>query len=447
MDMLVLQPLLDMLQPLVAVPSVSGDERGLDLGAEEVARLCRAAGLRTSIHPTEGAPIVLAQRKGASSRHLLFYDHYDVAPPGMRREWHHQPFTLAERDNRLYGRGVASDKANLVARLAAVQRLIAQDNLPASVSFIIEGDALLGSPHLPALIADQASQLHGDLMLGAGGSTDGKHIPYVYAGVRGRLAIWMRTQKLATALPPEFAVSVPNAAWRLIWAVNQIKNDNEEVLIEGFYDTVVAPAREANALVRQMQFDEAARLEAWGLKEFLFGMSGPALARAEIFSPTCNISAFQAGAGNLPALPHQAEVLLDFTLVPEQRPNEILRLLRLHLDERGFSDVELAPLPGAYPPALTSLAAPALGFLAEQIELAYGRSPQVVPLASFAQPLHLFTAGMNIPALPLGLSHAGAVVRGPNEWIDASALQAMTTFVEQLILAFATSERDLRLVP
>ncbi len=439
--------MLEDLRALVSHASVAGNDAVLDATANHIADLLRAAGFQVSVHPTEGAPIVVAHCAGTSPRHVLFYDHYDVAPAGSRREWRHDPFTVAERDDRLYGRGVAADKANLVARIAAVKALMdANGQLPLNVSFLIEGDALLGSPHLANIVADQADHLQADLVLGYDGQIDAQDRPILYAGVRGRLVVALKSAGAAVPLPAEQASSVANPAWRLIWALSQIKNDSEEVLIEGFYDTVMPPGREANALVRKLDIDEAGRKEAWGIKDFLFGMSGATLARAEAFSPSCNLSLLQAGHGAVPVLPTAAEALVDFTLVPEQRPNEIARLLRAHLDERGFADVQMRVINGAYPPAVTSLASPALSLLADHISAIWGSEPQVSSLAPFTQPLHLFTAGMNIPALPLGLVHPRAVLRGPNEWISRTSLPAMAQLVQAVLGSFAGYDHSLRLV-
>ena len=436
--------LLTHLRTLVAQPSISGDDAALDVTANVVATMMRQCGLQANIHPTEGAPIVIGHRPGISKRHILFYDHYDVPPPGAWRDWHHEPTVLAERDGRVYGRGVAADKGNLVARLAAVASLLDEDGeLPCSVTFLVEGDALAGSPYLPNLVADQAHQLQADLVLSCGGMLDANNLPYLYAGVRGRLLVMLRTLGGTVTLPADMATSVVNPAWRLLWALNRIKSDGEEVLIDGFYDGVTAPSREANKLTRTLHLDEEGRLAAWGIKQFMFGMSGATLARAEVFTPTCNVSALHAntGVGPNPTIPTAAEALLDFSLVPEQRPAEIAHLLREHLLAYELVDVLVETLKGAYPPATNALDSFALTLLAEQITSTYGTSPQVVPLAPFALPLHLFTAGMNVPAVPLGLLQPDSAVRGPNESVPLPNLRAMTTLVRDLLHTFALFDK------
>jgi acetylornithine deacetylase/succinyl-diaminopimelate desuccinylase-like protein len=432
--------MLESLRMLVAHPSVLGDDAELDATATAIADLMRECGLHASVHPSEGAPIIIAHRAGRTKRHVLFYNHYDVMPPGPWRDWHHEPFVMAEREGRLYGRGVASDKGNLIARLAAVKAILdSEGELPVGVTFLIEGDALQGSPYLPNLVADQAHKLQADVIFGFGGMLDPHNVPYLYAGVRGRLLVLLRSVGPTASLSSDMSTSVINPAWRLLWALNEIKNDSEEVLIEGFYDIVSAPSREASKLTRALQIDEAGRLKSWGIKQFLFGMTGATLARAETFNPNCNLGSItvSTGVGPHPSIPIAAEAIIDFSLVPEQRPNEVVRLLREHLVANDFEDIIVENVKGAYPPATTAFNSFALELVASQVEITYGITPQVAPLAPFAIPLHLFTAGMNVPALPLGLLQPDSAVRGPNESVRLENLQAMIALTRNVLTAFA----------
>lgn len=429
--------ILHYVRALVALPSVTGDDPALEQAAPTIADILRGLGFQVSVHPTEGAPIILAHRPGKSAQRLLFFNHYDVMPAGVWRDWFHEPFTLAEREGLLYGRGVASDKGNLAARIAAVAQILAETgDLPVGVTFLIEGDGLSGSPSLANLVADQANHLTADLVVGYGGMLDQARLPYLYAGVRGRLLVRLRSEGAKIPIGADMATSVPNPAWRILWAANRIKNDSEEVTIDGFYDAVVPPSREANKLTRGLQLDEETRLKAWGMPQFLFGMTGAGLARAETFNPTCNVAELTVDTGHSPppTIPASAEVLLDFSLVPEQRPTEVARLLREHLNSADFHDVHLEIIKGAYPPAMNALSTPLLNSLATAIEQVYGSTPQIVPLAPFSVPLHLFTAGMNVPAVALGIQRPDSNIRVINEHIQLADLKAMASLIQQLII-------------
>ena len=52
-------------------------------------------------------------------------------------------------------------------------------------------------------------------------------------------------------------------------------------------------------------------------------------------------------AGMKTVLPAEASAKVDFRLVPDQEPEDILSKLRTHLDAEGFNDVEITALAAA----------------------------------------------------------------------------------------------------
>ena len=74
------------------------------------------------------APILYAEL-GQGARTMLVYNHYDVQPPDPLDEWESAPFEPTVRDGRIYARGVADDKGDLLCRLQAVEG-IALDRRP-----------------------------------------------------------------------------------------------------------------------------------------------------------------------------------------------------------------------------------------------------------------------------------------------------------------------------
>ena len=48
-------------------------------------------------------------------------------------------------------------------------------------------------------------------------------------------------------------------------------------------------------------------------------------------------------------LPARASAKVDFRLVPDQTPEQVVKLLRAHLDAQGFNDVKVAFLGGEAP--------------------------------------------------------------------------------------------------
>ena len=94
----------------------------------------------------------------------------------------------------------------------------------------------------------------------------------------------------------------------------------------------------------------------YGIKNFLKEYpDDTALRVASIFEPTCTICGLTSGyqgPGSKTVLPAKASAKVDFRLVPNQTPTEVLEQLRTHLDREGFQDIEIEFLGGG-PPART----------------------------------------------------------------------------------------------
>src|SRR5262245_48550386 len=231
---------LDELSRLVAQPSIAAQNLGMEACAELVAQMLRARGFATEVMPTGGPPVVFAERAGRSDRTLLVYNHYDVQPPEPLELWTSPPFQPARRDGRLFGRGVSDDKGHIVARLHALDALLATDGeLPCRVKFVIEGEEEVSSVHLPELVKRNAKRLAADACLWEFGSVDHREVPLQYAGMRGICYVELTAETAASdAHSGMFGSLFPNAAWRLTWALASLKGADGRVRVPGFYDPV-----------------------------------------------------------------------------------------------------------------------------------------------------------------------------------------------------------------
>lgn len=421
--------MLDDLRVLCAGPTVAGQTRALEDGVGAVMDLLRSNGLQVQLYATGGAPIVVARYDAGRPRTLLIYGRYDVAPPGPRRAWRGDPFQPIMRDDRLWARGAVA-KGELVARVAAVRRLIEGSALPCNVLFVVEGESLLGSPHLQA-VAPLAASAHWALW--TGGACDAAGLPLLYTGVKGLLQVELRADGPRLSLPAGFAATAPNPLWSLVAALGHIKSSFEEVTIEGFYDEVVAPDKETMAGVRGLDVGETARRAAWGVDRFVANLQGPMLARAESFSPSCNLSAIDY-TGNESAIPSRATAQIQFQLVPDQQPDTVFALLRAHLAAHRLTNITATRLPGSYAPRA---AGGCLNAATEAAAAVYGGEPRVVGMAPFSSPASLIVPP-GTPLLACGLDRPDSAVFGPDESVPLRDLAAHANFLRSLIGAVAS---------
>lgn len=409
---------LEWLVRLCAQPSVAAQNVGMTETAQLVQDLIAGIGASSRQIPTGGFPVVYSEIKGDSDRTLAFYDHYDVQPADPLDQWESDPFRPDIRNGTLYARGVADNKGNLVARIAAVDAYVrARGKLPINVKFIFEGEEEIGSPNIASFAANNPDMIQADGCIWEFGYSDNAGRREVLLGVKGILYVELTARAATVDLHSSWAAIVPSPVWRLLRALQTLKDANERVLIPGFYERVMPPNAADLAALAQMPFDEAARRAQFGLNQFVNGLTGEALRERYVFQPTCNICGLwsgYSGDGMKTVLPHEASVKLDFRLVPDQDPQEIHDLLLKHLEANGFSDIEVKVVGGEHP-ARTATDHPFARLVAETAREVYGRDPVIYPMAAGSGPMYPLCQKFGIPAVSIGVGNENSRNHAPNE--------------------------------
>jgi acetylornithine deacetylase/succinyl-diaminopimelate desuccinylase-like protein len=420
-----------------AQPSISAQGVGLAEMAELTASMLRDVGFRVELVSAGGPPVVLGQMVGSGPRTLLFYNHYDVQPVDPIDEWTSPPFEPEVREGKLYGRGTADNKGAIVSRVCALEAYLAHhEALPVNVIWVIEGEEEIGSQHLDRFVAQ-----HEELLRGATGcawEAGGKNAREQYEialGCKGLLYVELRAREASCDLHSALAAIVGNPAWRLVWALNTLKGPDERVRIPGFYDNVrpISPAQQQT--LAEWDYPEEETRTLYGLDAFLGELGGDQLKERLIFGPTCNIDGFHSGyggPGSKTVLPCEASAKLDFRLVPDQDPAQILRLLRAHLDAEGFSDVEIASNEGERPSA-GDPAHPFVQAAARTAEGIYGHRPTLIPMMSGTGPVYELCGQFGVPIVTVGVGYAGSRGHAPDENIRVSDFIAGTQYIAALL--------------
>ena len=409
----------DLLARLVAIPTVSAEGRGLEEGARAVAESLEALGLRVEVVFGYGAPVVFAEG-GEGEKRLLFYNHYDVQPPDPLELWESDPFRLEERQGAWYGRGSSDDKGEFVARVMALALFKEAHGFLPRVAFVVEGEEEVGSPHLESFVASFADRLRAGGIFWESGGVDAKDRPVAYAGLKGILAVELRAKTAAYDLHSSYGAVVENPLYRLSRALASLRSEEGRVLIPGFYDRVrpLTPA-EQEALEGIPDESEALR-RAFGVQGFLGGVQGAEFYKKLLTEPCLNINGLHGGyqgAGSKTVLPASAFAKLDFRLVPDQEPEEVLTLLKRHLEAQGFHDLEVVPLEAGERPARSDLTHPFFALVRRALEEVYGVKPILYPNMAGSGPMHPFLHHLKAPAVGLGVGYPGSRVHSPNEHI------------------------------
>jgi len=201
------------LSALVRIPAMawdSFDPSQLDQAALQVADLLREAGLAAvDILKTPrpdglpGAPAVVGRRPADPGRPtILLYAHYDVQPAGELELWETPPFEAVERGGRLWGRGVADNKAGVLLHVAAVRNAlrVLGDDLGVGITVFIDGEEEAGSPSLPLLLQQHGDLLRADVLVVADSGNWKVGVPALTTSLRGLILGTIEVRVLEHAL-------------------------------------------------------------------------------------------------------------------------------------------------------------------------------------------------------------------------------------------------------
>lgn len=407
------------LRELCRMESISAQNRGIEETAEAVRSLLDDAGARTKILSAEGAnPAVYSEFKGESERTLLFYNHYDVQPPEPLDEWKHPPFSAGIEDGTLYARGAADDKGDFLARLFAVKSILQSGkNLPVNVKFFVDGEEEIGSPGIEDIIKTHPESVRADACVWETGRKTFDGRPVILLGIKGMLYVELSAKGADTDSHSSLATTIPNPAWRLAWALNTLKDCGENIKIAGFLDDVRPLEEKEISALKQIPDEDEEKKKHLGIDKFLMNLSGFERVKRDITSPTCTIcglSSGYTGEGSKTVLPARAKAKVDFRLVPEQDPEDILRKLRKHLDSEGFKDIKITPfsMEKAFKTPVDSEFAK---LVSETAEKTYGKKAVIYPAMPGTGPMHQVCGENKTPCAGCGISNPNSSMHAPNE--------------------------------
>lgn len=417
------QDALEDLKRLCRQPSISAQGVGMAEVVQLLVRMMREYDIDAQVLPSpgDGYPLIYGEVAGDSPTTLLFYNHYDVQPPEPLELWGSPPFEPTQYESNLRARGVSDNKGDIVARLLAIrafQRV--RGKPPVSVKFIIEGEEEIGSPNIVAFVENNRQLLKADACIWECGGVNWRNEPVVSLGLKGILYVQLEVRGASQDVHSSMATVVPNPAWRLVWALGSLKDMEENIRIEGFYDDVLPPTQREIDAINAMPLDEEETKQALGLESFVKGVTGFDYKSRHIIEPICNICGLDSGytgSGSKTVLPCLARAKIDFRLVPNQSPDDILAKLRRHLDSHGFGDVVIAPQTEVESAARTPLDSPFVSVVSEAAREVYGVKPVIVPSMAGSGPMHSFTDTLGLPTALIGVMYPGSSPHAPNEHI------------------------------
>jgi acetylornithine deacetylase/succinyl-diaminopimelate desuccinylase-like protein len=356
----------------VQVPGIVGEPG-------HVKDLLRSANWLAAAFRDIGFPVVEVQPTGEShavyaewcsapgAPTVLVYSHHDVRAVKQENWNQTAPFQPVVREGRLYGRGSSDAKGQVLAHLEGIRAHLHQRSptsggqnpnarsltaaktgtpshstspeagpTPAvNLKFLVEGEEEASSPHLAALLEEQAERLRADVVLFSDTQLWREDHPALCVGLRGVLKADLEV------FGPERDVhsgavsgNAPNPVFELSRLLARLHGEDGRIAIPGFYDDVEplpGDLRQAIADLPYSDQDWLTRSETGAIT----GEEGYTVLERLWLRPAVEVTALVAGdPGEVSrgAVPAVAAADLTFRTVPGQRVEKVADLLRQWVD-------------------------------------------------------------------------------------------------------------------
>ena len=420
------------LQTLIRQPSVSAKNEGLQECAKLVKKTLQKAGIKSEILRLGKniPPMVYGELRSKKNpkKTLLFYNHYDVQPAEPFDLWDYPPFSAKIKGNKVFGRGSADDKGELITRIKAVEsHLKVNGDIPCNVKFVIEGEEEIGSPNIDKYLRKYKKKFSCDGVIWEFGYVDSKNRPIVGLGMKGLLFVELIAKESVIDAHSSLAVLIKNPAWRLIEATKTLRDSNGKILIKDWYKEVKPLTKSDLKIIKKEPFDESVFKKEFGIKSFVGNKKGFEAKKALVAGPTCNIAGFVSGyidKGAKTVLPAKALVKIDFRLVPEMEPKKQIQRLKNHLKTKGFGDLKMKVYHGEAA-ARTSPSDPFVSQVKNAANESYGTSILNVSNAGTG-PMHSFVKILGAPCISIGSTYMFSRIHSPNEFARIDLLKKTT---------------------
>lgn len=433
------------LQALIRQPSVSAKNEGLEECARLVAKIMKNSGIKSEIlYLGKGIPPVVygeVRSKQNPSKTILFYNHYDVQPAEPFELWDEKPFSGKIKGSKIFGRGSADDKGELITRIKAVESYLkTRGDVPCNVKFLVEGEEEIGSMHVEKYLKKYKNKLACDGVIWEFGYVDEKNRPIISLGMKGLLYVELSTSESIRDAHSSLAVLIENPAWRLLEALKTLRHSNGKILIKDWYKEVNSFTKDELALIQSEPFDEKSFKKEYEIKKFVANKKGKDAKKALVGGPTCNIAGLisgYVGTGAKTVLPSKALVKIDFRLVPKMDPQKQLDRLKQHLKSNGFGDIKVTLIHGEAA-SRTKISDPFVSKVKAAANESFGKSVVSVSSAGTG-PMHSFAKVLRAPCISIGSTFVFSRIHSPNEFARIDLLKKTTKCMCLIMDRFTTS--------
>jgi len=378
----------------------------------------------------KGGPILVGQRiESADFQTVLTYGHGDVVN-GQSAQWQDglQPFVVADRHGKIFGRGTADNKGQHLINLAALDCVLQENGaLGFNLKVIIETSEETGSAGLLDFFEANKSTLRADVLIASDGPRLQPDTPTVFMGTRGAVNFDLSVNlRKGANHSGNWGGLLSDPAIILAHAIATITDARGRILVPQWRPDSLTP--DISAVLRDLPVGGGGVeiSDGWGEAnqspaERVFGWN------------SFTVLAMKSGVPEAPqnAISGSAAAACQLRFVVGTDEADILPALRRHLDQAGFGQVKINQTE-ARTASATRLDPDNewVRLVAASIAETCGIAPHILPNLGGFVPNKLFSETLGLPTIWVPHSYAGCNQHAPNEHILKSvtldALRNMT---------------------
>lgn len=374
---------------LLRIPSISTKsihKKDMAKCAELVKqRLLDSGCEKAEIIHTDSNPAVYGERiVDLSKPTVLVYGHYDVQPPEPLELWHNNPFDPVIKDGKIYARGASDDKGQFYMHLKALETMINTNSMFINIKFLIEGDEESGSLDLEKMISNNKELLKADVILISDNTFLNMETPSLDTGIRGisyiEVEVTGPNKDLHSGV---YGGAVANPVNILAKMIASCHDENNHIIIPGFYDDVLTVSGEERSLINMAPYNEKGYMEELGVEE-LWGEKGYTTYERTGIRPTLDVNGVwggYTGEGSKTVLPSKAFAKLSARLVPNQTSAKITEQLEKYFKSIAPRSVKVTvETLGAGEPYMISINSKGYKAASKALEKTFGKA--AIPVRS-----------------------------------------------------------------
>lgn len=415
---------------LLRIPSVSADSNYNEevvKCANTLAEDLKKIGLdNVEICQTKGHPIVYGEKiLNDALPTVLVYGHYDVQPADPIDLWTNPPFdpvikkTELHPEGAIFARGACDDKGQMYMHVKAVESMLAKNELPCNVKFMIEGEEEVGSENLGIFVTNEKERLSADIILVSDTGMLANDVPSITTGLRGlsyvEVEVTGPNRDLHSGL---YGGCVANPINILCEMIDALQDENKAINIPGFYDDVEILSDEERAEMSKAPFSHEAYCNALDIEDTM-GEDGYSTPERGSIRPSLDVNGIwggYTGEGAKTVIASKAYAKISMRLVPNQDPHKITALFSEHFNSLApkGTTVKVTPHHGGEP-AVTPV--DSIGYLSasDAYEKSFGVKPIPVRSGGSIPIVAMFEKELGLKTVLMGFGLDSDAIHSPDE--------------------------------